>query len=773
MATGSSGGSLGPDPDGATRHGGTDGGGRTGGRTDADADVRDFAAGLYGQTGRGGESGSASGAPTEKEGSMQKKRRAKKSIRTVLAENLEKTSIESGPAAGKGTNNGAGSSNGADTIDIDSDEVFSGNVPSDAQGSEGGAGDGTDFPSDYNVIRTAKAASLAPTRLGSLFGLGRTDTGTRLGYGSGGLAVEGDCRPFLAQNYHCAEKGQNLSFSVAKPSKDGRDDLLCLACPARHSHADRMARDGKPVVIVLADQSFPAVLPAAGGDCVIVVRVEDGMLSELDSAFSDRFRAFLRPHGSLTPGSVVLVGSLSHLRAGGLQDYAENFAKTYVSIGAKVGPGVDIVPLVYVPMHGLESGSLIRNMMDLDAWFLTVQGGGRTVLPKTRETFWVVSTGGVAETSRPTESQTLMMPVGLRNHRRHPVVSDPYEGPIPTSIPPASEEIEKRIIGAMFTELNDVYGLTLDVTPDTSRNPSPSIGNGQARMIFVGASHMARLSVVAAEANVEVALIGNPGWLATRDSLAEAARKLTELNPTDNDVVIIDLFSNNAYMGTDDCGLPCRAQKGRADGRYHVGGALQTAPRSVFEKIVSDAKDLINAANGCKTVMFAPIPRYVSGKCCSDLGHVTNWNTDSLTSEIHRAGEMAEQAISGSEAITRSTFINVLEFFDCTDPNLSEVRTGGGQSIWLASDPVHLSQQAYSELATMMAEMLHQGESEPRPRKRARLESVVPAIPGGRRGHQGRIRPPLWVSGMAARATSSGRGRGRGSRASRGRWGSY
>ena len=166
---------------------------------------------------------------------------------------------------------------------------------------------------------------------------------------------------------------------------------------------------------------------------------------------------------------------------------------------------------------------------------------------------------------------------------------------------------------------------------------------------------------------------------------------------------------------------------------------------------------------------------------------------------------MAELAISGSAAITRSTFVSILEFFDCTDPNLTEVRTGGGHSIWLASDPVHLSQQAYSELANMLTEMLQQEESGPRPRKRARLESVVPAIPGGRRGHQGRIRPPLWVSGMAARATSSGRGRGRGdfrgsgagfwrprgrgrglwysspfrggsgrgSRASRGRWGSY
>ena len=30
---------------------------------------------------------------------------------------------------------------------------------------------------------------------------------------------------------------------------------------------------------------------------------------------------------------------------------------------------------------------------------------------------------------------TFMMPAGIRNHSKHPMVSDPYNGPIPTSIP--------------------------------------------------------------------------------------------------------------------------------------------------------------------------------------------------------------------------------------------------------------------------------------------------------------------------------------------------
>jgi len=243
----------------------------------ADAELMEFAAGLYVAPAPPGQASAATATAT-KEGSARSKKIAKKSSRSILAEAFENTAIGSGSLSG--TETGAGSQ------EILIDDVFTpGQIPSGDSGSRRGTVDDADFPPDYNVIRTAKSASLAPIRLGSLFGLGRSTTGTRLGFGPGGLAVEGDCRTFAAQNYHCAEKGLNMSFSIAKPDQSGNDGLQCLACPVSHSHADRMAGEGKPVVIILADQNFPPILPATDGDCVIIVRVEDGTLSELDAVF--------------------------------------------------------------------------------------------------------------------------------------------------------------------------------------------------------------------------------------------------------------------------------------------------------------------------------------------------------------------------------------------------------------------------------------------------------------------------------------------------------
>ena len=70
--------------------------------------------------------------------------------------------------------------------------------------------------------------------MGGLFGLGRIETGVKTGYGEGGLEVEGDGRTYLAQNYHCAEMGLNVSFSVKKPSANG-DDNLTFPLPTRMS----------------------------------------------------------------------------------------------------------------------------------------------------------------------------------------------------------------------------------------------------------------------------------------------------------------------------------------------------------------------------------------------------------------------------------------------------------------------------------------------------------------------------------------------------------
>ena len=114
------------------------------------------------------------------------------SVRSVLASRLEGFSFKN-----------------ADCNMDQSDEVFN-----QAQHSCGPSGGHGAFPPAYGVIRAAKGANLMAGTFNGLGDMTREPTPT--GYPKTGFIAGSDNRPFAAQNYHCAEKGLNISLSVKR-----------------------------------------------------------------------------------------------------------------------------------------------------------------------------------------------------------------------------------------------------------------------------------------------------------------------------------------------------------------------------------------------------------------------------------------------------------------------------------------------------------------------------------------------------------------------------
>ncbi len=92
-------------------------------------------------------------------------------------------------------------------------------------------------------------------------------------------------------------------------------------------------------LLLCAIKNFPPVLPAKEGKCLVVIRVEDGRLFELERAFKDVFISHCASHSKLPLGSTVLVGSLSHLGRFGFESYAFDLVKTMSAVGGLVGGG--------------------------------------------------------------------------------------------------------------------------------------------------------------------------------------------------------------------------------------------------------------------------------------------------------------------------------------------------------------------------------------------------------------------------------------------------
>ena len=185
------------------------------------------------------------------------------------------------------------------------------------------------LPAQYARVRAARRMFMRATQLNSISGFSRQPAP---GYpdGIGHFDVQGDFRQLACQNVHNIKERSNFSMSL-DPAK-----LECLACTERHL----FIRNDNPACIVAADQNFSPLLPAKIGlDCIGVIRVEDGSLAEITALFRDVFRNYIRPAGCLPPGSIILLGSISHLAMNGLQQYVEDLVRYLAIISSEVGGG--------------------------------------------------------------------------------------------------------------------------------------------------------------------------------------------------------------------------------------------------------------------------------------------------------------------------------------------------------------------------------------------------------------------------------------------------
>ena len=76
---------------------------------------------------------------------------------------------------------------------------------------------------------------------------------------------------------------------------------------------------GERQVFVLSDKNFPATLPCEKGNCLKIIRIENGTLNELVSCLLDLTRG-----RGIPTGSVILLCSASHLQMRGVGGYMDD-----------------------------------------------------------------------------------------------------------------------------------------------------------------------------------------------------------------------------------------------------------------------------------------------------------------------------------------------------------------------------------------------------------------------------------------------------------------
>jgi len=221
------------------------------------------------------------------------------------------------------------------------------------------------------------------------------------------------------------------------------------------------------------------------------------------------------------------------------------------------------------------------------------------------------------------------------------------------------------------------------------------------------------------------------GWPPIKANIDKLALPIAALKLAESDTVVLDLCSNSAYMGTEHNGLPAAAEK-MLDGKYHLQGDLQTAPRQVFCRILKDCTPVLEASAAAAVVLMAPTPRYVKAGCCDNPDHVSNIDSinDLFEEELHLAVSHFWTTVASLPPGTISRVFDIYQQFGQDESAARDLDTSDGLSIWRDDNPVYLTDAAYMEIGMSL---LRDGEDDDDvfqpPKKHQRLESIVPAVP--------------------------------------------
>ena len=335
-------------------------------------------------------------------------------------------------------------------------------------------------------------------------------------------------------------------------------NLQCLSCSEEHP----VLQGHKPVVIIVSDENFVPIWPGTEKDkCTVILRIEGGGLRELIDIFGDIFG-----RSGLPEGSVLLLGSLTHLHRYGVSRYARDWTETVMHVN-RSWPSIRLGPLIPLAREDVPGG-VARELTELASWFGRMYSGNIQGLAaswnKLVTTVVGNSTGHTVLTNP--ESYTVTLPVSLDARER----AEPHTFVTRCSRPLVLKGIDKGQQSELLNAIAESLDADFHIRVGIGGNPvNASEGSGVkepiTRLILVGASNLHRIAKQLTDAGIEVVNLCTPGWIATPNNVATMTEKLSEIPISDGTAIIFDVFGNSTYRYVSYDGsvfLPVRAGGG-------------------------------------------------------------------------------------------------------------------------------------------------------------------------------------------------------------------
>jgi hypothetical protein len=274
-------------------------------------------------------------------------------------------------------------------------------------------------------------------------------------------------------------------------------------------------KSGQMEVIVLADQSFPPLLACEGDKrCVKICRLEHASLDELVTERLD-----IAKNREVTRGTMVLLGSLSHMKRVGTVANCEDLRAAAKKISVAHGGKVTMCPAPTLFSAGATCAEAIRTAAEVNWWALKTLCGEDwfpTNSFRLVETF--LSTDNVAK-QQEDFSIMLRLPTSLSNDGTATWRSVGWNDLI-KEVTPLSAVKEKEIVLSLLKELRVKQALHLYMMPSFERGiRKPKAARKKVDFILIGSSNANRTSVALMSMGYSVTSVHCANWCATSSSV--------------------------------------------------------------------------------------------------------------------------------------------------------------------------------------------------------------------------------------------------------------
>jgi hypothetical protein len=469
---------------------------------------------------------------------------------------------------------------------------------------------------------------------------------------------------------------------------------------------------------------------------------------ELANAFLDLANGYDVP-----VGSVLVLSSASMLLRVGPAAYADAMVRAFARVREVYKSSVRVVHGFPVLVGGVENEVLVRSLLDIDLWLSDTDKKRNHSLADTSAHYTTEWYRQSKDSTTPHSTYgTYRIPYSMP-HALHTTDKGPFTSPgwedVATRLPPLQEEDESRLVGVLIEELNNKFALQLDLQPLTDRSGQEASDRhdplDMLNVVFAGGSHSSRILDTITADNVRILDATVPGFRLTERSAADMASEIADICselPSENTVVVCQLFDNSIYYGAREEGEKLLPKKG-LDRRYHIEGHLRIVNRNDFRELFLLASDIIRAADGKLVILQIPLPRYLLEKCCTDPGHIVNKYDQSYEVTMRTAlTNIASwlRSMLDMKRMKNVVLYNPMDPLGLTDDEADEERI---LSLW-GADPVHPTEEAYAAISNDLLAYVHSQMAESRAAAAAATEAASKPAPVSR--PQKPVRRESWIA---------------------------